>query len=256
MIQRGIPFGETMSKLPTKITPDSIREALFEMRFEHAILPEIAVGKLAGRSEWESFVPNRLPFAEMPEQLRLADPAFRYVPTLELRSPDGVEIVRVGPYVISHHVVGSYIGWDSFRPKLLSTAGAVLRVLQSSRFTRFGLRYVNALTRSDHFVATIHDLNLNVTVAGHWPSESMQLAYVIEEGDLAGVVRIVTPHFVDGEVPAGTAALVDIDVATIISLPSPSVEEIDGWLDRAHDLEKREFFNLLSAETLMRLTEK
>src|SRR5687767_4391703 len=114
-----------MTQLPSKITPDAIREALFELRFEHSELSEVIIGKIAGNRRWTNFTKIRLPTAEVPEQLRAIDPNLRFLPSIELRGPGGNEVVRVGANAVSHHIVGAYIGWDSFLPKLSDTVADI-----------------------------------------------------------------------------------------------------------------------------------
>lgn len=248
-------MGEPMTTLPTKITPDAIREALFEMRFEHSVLPEIVIGQLAGNAKWRGFSQGRLPISEMPEQLRSADPALRYLPTLELRSPDGGELVRIGSNVVSYHVVSNYVGWDAFLPRLIDMGSAVLNAAPGVKLMRLGLRYINALTKADHFVGAVYDLNLRINIDGAQPAQQIQLAYLVEDvPGLTGIVRVVSPRFVEGDMPAGTAAVIDIDIASGANVPSADIEAIQIWLVAAHETEKREFFSLLTQETLEKLT--
>ena len=61
--------------------------------------------------------------------------------------------------------------------------------------------------------------------------------------------------FVEGSLPPSTVAVIDVDVFTEKPEGSYSPDDVRGWLERAHDLEKRSFFKLLRPETITRLTE-
>lgn len=244
-----------MKQLPKKITPDAIREALFEMRFEHDELAEVIVGKLAGRAEWSGFAAQRLASGTLPDELRQSDVALRYLPSVELRHPGGGELVRVGPQMCSHHILGEYVGWAKFSAKLAETAAAVVSVAPSLRLTRLGLRYINALTSTEHFISSVYDLNISIKVAGDNPSPTVVLGYEIDAPNgMAGVVKIVSPRFVEGPVPSSTVAVVDIDIFSENRFEA-DVGAIQQWLNLAHGIEKEAFFSLLRDETVQRLME-
>lgn len=245
-------------EIPSKLTPDMIHEALFEIRFDHGDLPEVAQSKVLVamlRPTWEI---NRLPAAEIPEQIRQADPALRLVPTLEFGPPGGAEVIRIGPSVLSHHIVGRYIGWNSFMPKLLETIDLLRAAIPSMRPTRLGLRYINAPTADVHGVNSIWDLNIAFEIAGHRPSSDAQFIYrIIESDDIEGTVRVLSPSFIVGGPVPNATALLDIDMFTPNdSTASLSADEIAGWLERAHDAEKRAFFSLLKEPTVAALREQ
>ncbi len=232
-----------------------IHEALFEVRFEHAELVQLIVGRLASKFQAEGWTAVRLPVAEIPDQIREADTALRILATVELCSGDRSEIIRIGPHVVSHHIVGGYIGWDRFLPKLLQTVASVQEAVSSVAPVRLGLRYINAPTAA-HNVHSAWDLNLKVEVAGSEPSSDMQLVYrVVEGGDLEGLVRIVTPSFVEGIVIPGAVAVIDIDMFTPDSTAHVSMASVGTWLEKAHAAEKRTFFGLLREQTVTALRE-
>jgi uncharacterized protein (TIGR04255 family) len=245
-----------MTLLPAKITPDAIREALLEIRFEHGDLPEVALGQLGGHADWSPLPKSRLPGAEIPDQLRSLDPNLRYIPSVEVRLSE-TEVVRVGYNALSHHNVGSYLGWNSFQPRLAKTAAVLFNAVPTAKITRLGLRYINVLLREDHHIASLYDLDVRVEVAGRPPSSRLQLVYEIDIApDLRGLVRVITPNFVaDASVSPAAVAVIDIDIYTPTAPGNRSVEEVTAWLERAHDAEKNAFFSLLKDETVNRLQE-
>jgi uncharacterized protein (TIGR04255 family) len=241
--------------LPSKLTPDMIQEALFEARFEHSELIELVIGKLATEFQKPGWSAVRLPVGEIPDVIREGDAALRILPTIELRSEDGAEIIRIGPHVVSHHIVGGYVGWDNFQPRLLATVAAMQACVPSISPVRLGLRYLNAPTPK-HGIASIWDLNLGIEAAGSTPASDVQLVYrVIEGTDLEGLVRVVTSSFIEEASVSDAVAVIDIDMFTPDSTASVSMNSVGKWLEKAHDAEKRIFFGLLKDQTVAVLRE-
>jgi uncharacterized protein (TIGR04255 family) len=132
----------------------------------------------------------------------------------------------------------------------------MLEAIPSINISRFGLRYINAITPTEHFVSSVYDLNLRLEVEGERPSENVQIVYQVNgEPDLKGIVRVLSPCFIEGSIPPTTVAIVDVDISTDKPGPVRTSENVRDWLERAHDLEKSSFFKLLRPETITRLTE-
>jgi uncharacterized protein (TIGR04255 family) len=244
-----------MTTLPAKITPDAIQEAILEIRFEHDELPMVVPGKLSSAPQWASASTSKLPGADIPDQLRALDANLRAMPSLELRI-DTTELVRVGTNSISYHNIGDYLGWTNFRPRLLGMASALFTAIPRAQITRLGLRYINVLKLDQHHVGSLYDLNLDIKVDDRQPSSQIQLVYQLEpNSDVGGLVRIMSPNFVEGNPPQGAVALIDIDIYSSNECSVRTIEDIERWLEIAHNAEKSAFFRLLKPETVSRLQE-
>ena len=68
-------------------------------------------------------------------------------------------------------------------------------------------------------------------------------------------VRIATPEFIKGELPANTSVYVDVDVFTHDGYESREGADVASWLEAAHTKEKLQFFRLLTIETIDSLKE-
>jgi len=62
------------SDLPQLLKQDAIIESLLELRFEHSQVGEVVVGRLAAAQEWSDYHSQRLPFSDLPQSIRDADP--------------------------------------------------------------------------------------------------------------------------------------------------------------------------------------
>ena len=140
-----------MPNLPKKLKQDDIVEALLEIRFEHQIVAEVVVGKLAAADAWSGYQALRLPVAELPVGVREADPNLRYQPIMQLQRPTPGEIIKVGPRVLSMHVLSPYPGWDVFQDRLSTMVAQLFQAVPTPYISRLGLKYVNAMMPAHGF---------------------------------------------------------------------------------------------------------
>lgn len=240
-----------------KLHPDTIQEAILEVRFNHNELSELVVGLLAGSEPWQSFLKSRMPVSEIPIEIRENDPNLRHLPTVEFRNPEGTELYRFGSRTISCHTINGYIGWENFLPKLLAMANVIFEKIPAVKIERVGLRYINFPSKADHDIGGVDDLNLKIEVAGKPSGNEISLAYPLQETDeIDGLVRIMSPKFLANAESFKGSAVIDIDVFTKTAHTPQNLNEIEDWLNRAHDSEKAAFFNLLTPETIEKLRVK
>ncbi len=247
----------TKSIVPEKLKDDSIIEALCEVRFHTAELPEIAIGRLSDHEQWKGFTKNRLPAADIPGPIRAIDDQLKYQPVLELRSEDGTHLVKVGSNVISYHNIGKYCGWKTFEPALARAFAALFACVKDAQVNRLGFRYVNAITSTRHYMSAVSDLELRIEVAGVKIDGPINLNYVFknDESHLT-MTRIASPDFVQGKLPSDTTVVVDIDVSSPKDYMAREVDAVTQWVKKAHDFEKQAFFKLIPKDVLAKLEEK
>ena len=245
--------------LPKKLKHDAIVEAIFEVRFDAdpSSVPEVLFGQLADTPDWHGFVQTRLPTADIPAALRRADPNLRFLPAIQLVDPKGSKIVRIGPQVVSYSRRAPYPGWDSiFALEIARVIDVLFKVVSTVSVTRLGLRYINAFRSDFHGINGVENLNLNIAVAREPLTRSLNLNYTVRESEnLFCTVRIATKEFAHGSIPENTTVLADIDVFTSEPYKTTEITEVKGWVKSAHTAEKRNFFRLLSDETIKSLRE-
>jgi uncharacterized protein (TIGR04255 family) len=241
-------------ELPTKLKRDAIAEALFEIRFSHDSLSEAVCGRLLNADVWKTFRQVRLPLGEVPHQIRENDHALKYQPIFELCDETKTENkVRIGPNVLSFHVVGTYPGWEVFRKELHKMIHALLEHSNSIRVERLCLRYLNALNKQHHHISNIHELNIKLEVALQSPGEEIFLAYNRAKSDLMAVIRIATKSFVGGPLLTDANSFVDVEVFGNNNDNFQSCENVKDWTESAHIFEKECFFELLPAAVIEQL---
>lgn len=249
-----------MLPLPIKLKKDAIAEAICEIRFDSAEskeVPELVVGRLADHDKWHSFRKNRLPVSDIPAPIRQQDPTLRNQPMLELRDDAAAQLVKIGSNVISFHQLAPYPGWELFKPELHEVLDLVHAVLDAFRVVRLGFRYVNLLNETDHKISDITALNYSIDVAGAPLKPPLNLNYQSSYGEHhTALVRIASPEFVSGNVADPFSALVDIDVFTPSDFSADGADVAKAWVERAHEVEKTEFFKLFTPEILEELVEE
>ena len=242
------------NSLPERITPDAILEALVEFRIEHTEMPELVVGRLLDIELWREYAQARLPTADIPQPIREMDPNLRYAPTFELRKVDGTRVAKIGGHVVSYHIAGAYPGWAQFRAELEVALGEIMSKLKSPQFSRIGFRYLNILRPEKHHIKGLSDTNIILKRGDEVLTESVNVNYTRGFGETHIVtVKIATPDLVGGTVPPGFSLLCDIDVGTKPGRIMSGRNETMTWIEKAHDLEKAEFFAILPAEVTQKL---
>jgi uncharacterized protein (TIGR04255 family) len=245
-----------MQNLPQKLKRDAIVEALLEIQFEHGAVGDFVVGQLAAAPDWLSYHNVRLPFADFPAPLREADANLRYQPTFQLNRPTPGEIVKIGPRVISLHVLSPYPGWERFHERLQSLVEQLFSIVRNPHINRLGLRYLNALSPA-HGFKSLEDLNFCFEVGSERPSSELTASYRFDPlPNVRAQVTLASPAFVVGVAAPGAVAFVDVDVSTPGPLGAVSHEKVLSWIIDAHDAEKQAFFALWPEEILNQMREE
>lgn len=249
-----------MRRLPKKLKKDAILEALVDVRFESSEVEDILIGRLSDTPKWKSFERRVNPVKEVPPTIRRQQVGFKYLPIVELWSPDKRIAVKLGGNVASLHLMAPYPGWAEFRRHITTLIGAMRKAIPTCDVRRLGLRYINALTNPDHRISSMGALNLQLTVGGVAPAGPIlvQARKPVEslEGNSAVVVRVASPEFVEGVMPPQTVAIVDVDVYTGTNYSRPLDRGVTAWIDKAHRVEKTEFFGLIPDAALAELVEE
>lgn len=243
--------------IPVKLKDDAIVEALFEIRFEMATIPEVFFGRLAEYGPWKGFTQAPMPAYNFPPALRQADPLLRYQPVFALVDEGTGRAVRIGPQVLSYHRRMPYVGWAEFKPELDGVIAGVFEKADGLSVKRLGLRYLNALRTDVHGIRLISDLDLKLEVSGESIAGNANLNFTTDDsGDTICTVRIATTEFIHGELPKNTSVYVDVDVSTKPGFETNDQALVKNWIEAAHTKEKEQFFRLLTATTIELLKEK
>jgi uncharacterized protein (TIGR04255 family) len=250
MVKRGIP-------LPKKLKYDAIIEAVFELRFDIKEISEVFFGRFIDRDKWKGWQQRQLPAYNIPAQFRSIDPNIKYAPIIELIDNESKAILRLGPSVVSYHRQAPYIGWEKFKPELIGVIASLFGAAPGIVTKRLGLRYMNALRPGLHNVRGVADLDIQMSVFEDVISRSVNLNFITKlEKNSSCAVRIATPEFIQGVIPADTSVFVDVDVYTDEGFSAVEKKPVEEWIEFAHTQEKIEFFHLFGQATIDKLKEE
>jgi uncharacterized protein (TIGR04255 family) len=241
------------TKLPERISPDAVNEVLFEIRFEMTTLPEVLLGRLVDLPTWSKFTPRNLPAYDMPAQMRMLNPALRFQPIVELVDSATAPscALRIGPQVLLYQRFRSYGGWSNFKPEISQVINALFQKANDVTVRRLALRYANALRSDVHRVSGLSSLHMSVSIADEPLGNQTNLNFnrIISIDTIAGV-KIATVDIVTGPLPPNTTVYVDCDVFTPDGYTTRDPRVIEAWAEIAHENAKREFFTLLTHDTI------
>jgi uncharacterized protein (TIGR04255 family) len=247
-------------RLPTKLKNDAILEAVVEIRFEPdpSLVSEIFIGRFADNKAMSGFRHARLASADIPAQIRRVDPNLRYLPSIEMTSPDGGKVLRIGPQSVAYIRRAPYPGWtESFGNELRNVVDHLYQVAPAVPVSRLGLRYVNALKSDEHGIKGIEDLAIGVSVNKQPLSHHLNLNFKTGVGsDFETITRIASIDLAEGTIPENSTVVVDIDVYTRSTFRTTDVNDVQKWIVEAHTCEKVAFFDVLGEENTERLREK
>jgi uncharacterized protein (TIGR04255 family) len=245
--------------IPIRLKHDAIVEAVAEIRFETPAktVPEVFFGRLAEYGPWKDLEQRPMPISQIPSSLRRVDPNLRYQPIFELVSGDNTRAVRIGPQMLSYHRLRPYVGWQKFRAELIEAVEGLFAKGGPLVVQRLGLRYMNALQSDLHGIQSVSDLDLKIAVAGEYLHGNTNLNFSTDADETTSSrIAIATPGFVQGNLPSNTTVFVDVDVYTKDGFKTNNQEIVKNWIESAHSIEKNQFFQLLTDETIDSLEEK
>jgi uncharacterized protein (TIGR04255 family) len=231
-------------RLPVRIEPCPIVEAIFEARFvgpeSWVTLPGLFYAQVRDKYTEQ----KNLPLAQIPEEFRRRDPALQHLPLMQFLSKDF--LIQLGPRVVSLVTKpNAYPGWPAIREEL---EWVVQRIKESGfveETERLGVRYV------DFFDGDVFSgLRLHLAVNEH-PLLGAQtdVTTVLRRGSLAIRLRVTNGAIVGTAQGPKPGSVLDVDAW----FGAPEADLFENGLARfgeAHDTIKGLFFGLLKPELL------
>ncbi|MDD8019191.1 MAG: TIGR04255 family protein [Bacteroidota bacterium] len=233
-------------KLPKKITPCPIVEALVEVRFESDLPGEAIFGIIynAFQKEFPKF--DKLPILELPDQIRSNDPNLKYLPHYKLSVGD--YIIQVGPKVFSFSNINEYVGWEVFYKEISLIFKKIneLRIIKETQTWSF--RCINIFPEINIFEKS----DLNITLKKNRLEKDINLLINLPSNGFVNVLRMVSfAELVSGSGKLLRGSVIDIDTKS--SEKSSDCSDMERIISAAHLEEKKLFFSLLEDEYIKSL---
>lgn len=232
-----------LGRLPSRITPCPILEAVMEIRFvtgeDWALLPGLLYTQIKERYPRS----EKLPISNMPEEFFRNDPALTYSPRMRFIGEGFV--IQFGPRVVSLLTMGDYPGWERIQDELtwllerLKPAGII------HEGERLGMRYIDFF-EGDIFSNLVLDIRSNEqSVSG----VEMNFATVFRRGDLTARLILNNGAMVTRGNEIASGSILDLDVWL-----EASGFDVFGdaalRFGEAHRCNKEIFFGLLKTDFL------
>jgi uncharacterized protein (TIGR04255 family) len=242
-------------KIPVKISPCPISEAIMEVRFKSSIFSSAVFGLVYNTLKDQFPIVTKLPILSLPDQIRETDPNLIYLPYYRLESnEDKNSIIQIGPRVFSIATVNNnYPGWNNFLAKINFGLKNLHESLVVDTVERFALRYINFFNFNiydkSRLIVKLDDAEIH--------SNHMDFTTQIEDGDFLNIIKVannaVQRKFND---PTQTVSGSIVDIDTIVNREIPDFFQIkDRLLEQTHDTEKKWFFKLITQSYLDSLDE-
>ncbi len=233
-------------RLPIKINPDPVLEAVAEIRFDSFYPDEAVFGIIFNLFKEQYRDLTQLPILQMPKIVRSGDPKLIYQPHFRLSSEK--YILQIGPKICSLGIKNKYYGWSEFLAEIVSAFGQIRDNKIIKNLKRLAIRYI------DFFEV---DIFQNIKLEIKIDSED-----IIKNQTYFKNMIIDNPYqlFVqigkDVSVRKGSkkyiGSVFDVDTQ-LINVSNDSLNNLKEIFDYAHEKEKVYFFSLLKPEFIAKL---
>ncbi len=231
-------------RLPIKIDPCPIVEAILELRFVTSESWRTLPGLLFARIRERYPEQKDLPLARVDEEIRRLDPAFTYQPLIQFFGSDF--LIQFGPRVVGLATKpNAYPGWAAVEEEIVWLLD-ILRGLEFIREgERLGVRYIN------FFAFDVFDkLLLEISAAGKRLGKGeLSIATVLRHSPFTARLQAANSAILGTGNDAKIGSVVDLDV-WLGSLDFEIFQNSLARFQEAHEFEKQIFFGLLTPEFL------
>lgn len=229
-------------RIPKRITPDPIIEAVVEIKFEPKVPPDAILGLVYRKIEDKYKNIQKLPILQLPDEIRTRDSNLRYQPYYKMTH--GNFVFQIGPRVLSLSVA-KYPGWDSFAQEINYIYNQCNDSRILDKIVRLGMRYIDFFD-SNMFKHCLLSLYLQ---GRDFSEQATALHTQVAHDKYVSDLRISNMATVTKEGKNREGSIIDIDTYVddpkfIVNNPLPEL------LDSQHKIAKELFFSLLKPDFL------
>jgi uncharacterized protein (TIGR04255 family) len=233
-----------MEKLPKKISPCPIIEAILEIRYTPNIPKNAVFGVFYSLLADDKFTTKNLPILQLPEEIRSNDTALIYSPHYEMQKDDF--IIKIGPNVLNFSITQHYPGWDHFVKDIFKVLRKIEETNLVLKYNRLGIRYIN------FFEIDIFE-KLQITIElleKKLDSEKITLQTEKYNNGILSKLKIANNSRLNVANEIRKGSIIDIDCLNKISNDDKFQDNYEEIINSVHLAEKATFFKLLKKEFL------
>ncbi len=227
-------------RIPKKISPCPITEAIVELRFDSNQPAEVIPGIVFNKLEQKFPKLEKLPIMELPSFIRDNDPNLKFSPQYRLISEDFN--FQFGPKCFSIVCPQEYKGWTKYFEQIIWIFNAMKELNIISKPLRIGLRYISFFKDIDIF----DKIKINLSLAEN-SLIGCQNVFRTEFDFHAFrcVIQFANTALLNGSIK-GSSFDVDIVSENITNI----MDNFKDVIDSAHEVEKQIFFAVLKDDFL------
>lgn len=227
-------------RLPKKINPCPITEAIVELRFDSSFPHDAIFGVLYNEFKNDYPEVKELPILQLPEIIRKQDPALKYKPYYRLSSNEGF-IFQVGARTISLISLKPYSGWEIFSDKIKDSIKRASNLGVYESYVRVGIRYINGFDQN-----VLEKINLSLKMNNSALTEyETSVRMDVPTGQFTSTLRVANNAQITKSEGKTKGSVIDID--TYLENPDG---DIIKTIEDGHLQEKKLFFALLKQDYL------
>ena len=180
---------------PIKLNKEPLLDAIFEVRFSMItpasnILPGIFFSKLDGEKSIE-----RLPAADLPTQMRDAEPNLQYAPVMRIHWKEFVLLISDRSVAVACKM--PYAGWKKFKNAIIQMVKILDEVEILESIQRYSMKYID-LIPIKNLSEQIASVNINISLGDHkLEKEMFQFRIEITDDEFINAVQIVSSGVIE-----------------------------------------------------------
>jgi uncharacterized protein (TIGR04255 family) len=225
-------------KIPKKIFPDNISNAILEIKYEASIPFEIMVGYIFKALDDTYFYTNR--YTNEKEKTNLNGI------NLFLKNDIKIEIL---PNSIVFNCIDKYVGWDNYKIVIGDFLEQINRLEEIISYTQIGLRYISEYPNKELEECSNFEFSF-----GMKDVKSKSYIFRSEFNIRDFIVFLGLQHKVKLDASNKFLTLIDIDVIKKGLLVKKDVKMLLEQIEDSHNIEKEVFFKVLKNEFLQTLS--
>ena len=236
-----------MQKLPQEISPCPIVEATIEIKFATKLPHNAILGIIYNAFKDEFSNIESLPITQIPEEVRLNDPNFKF--KVFHRFAGDIYSIQVGFDVITLHCNSPYSGWEAFFSEIIKFVDRVNSTNIISNVISVSLRYINFF-QDDIFKNT----NVSIEIMGNKVEDGKSvMRFELPHNEYIQVFQIANNTEIEDQKQGVKKIGSVLDITIIQAYPQNFFEDSSKIIDKMHVEEKNIFFGLLNEDFLLKL---
>lgn len=225
---------------PKSLEKCPIIDALVEIRFlpkyDDVVIPGLLYPHIADR--YGTF--QKLPIADIPENLRKSDPNLSFKPIYKFSNDSFV--VQVGPDVLTISSFPNYSGWDDFSEEIKFVLSKMIDLKLFDKVIQLGFRYINFF-ESDIF----EKVKVEINIDGGFDYLKKTTLRTNHIEDVFNCSLHISSDVIFNDSQNGS--IIDIELVTNQELEKLLYNDF-SLIEKAHNIEKKMFFSLLKKDFL------